>query len=506
MSDYISAYVQDFFYKKNKFVHSSPEQIKLPKFDEIKDFLPEPVFDNHPDEINAYYKAWKIAFRNLGNPTKKNGFVSPYIDAAFNGYIFMWDSCFMLMFGKYGDSVHPFQRTLDNFYCKQEPDGFIGREISEDDGQSHFYRMDPVSTGPEIMAWCEWQYYKCYKNKERLKNVYYPLLSFHRWLKANHRWQDGSYWSSGWGCGMDNLPRCDIEAVPDTEDWQLGTFHHSFMTWIDAMSQAVISCDYLIEMAKEIDTSDGVEELKAERDFLNEYINKYMWSEEDRFYYDRKRDGSLLKVKSAASFWQLLVKSTPKDRIDAICEHLENKNEFNRPNRVPALSADHPDYCEEGDYWNGSVWPPILYMVLSGLTANGKDKLADDIARCAYGNMLDVYKTTGTFWENYAPEKAAPGKPARKDFVGWTGIIPITVLIEYILGIQVSADKNEIVWHINELDRHGIKHLPIGRNQFADLICQKRNSPDEQPKIDFVADKDITLRVIYGDNIEMVIR
>lgn len=230
MKEPITRYVEDRYAKLNEFVSMQPDMSELPDFEKEKGKLPEPVWAGHDDEIAAYYKAWEIAFRNLGKPTKESGFVSPYIDAAFNGHIFMWDSCFMLMFGKYGDSVHCFQKTLDNFYCKQHKDGFICREINELDGVDRFYRHDPTSTGPEIMAWCEWQYYKNYGDKERLKKVYYPLLSFHHWLKNYHRWKDGSYWSSGWGCGMDNLPRCDLSLIPDSEDWMLETFHHSYMS------------------------------------------------------------------------------------------------------------------------------------------------------------------------------------------------------------------------------------------------------------------------------------
>lgn len=246
MKEPISPYVEDRYAEKNEFISMQPDMSALPDFEKEKGKLPEPVWAGHDDEIAAYYKAWEIAFRNLGKPTKESGFVSPYIDAAFNGHIFMWDSCFMLMFGKYGDSVHCFQKTLDNFYCKQHKDGFICREINELDGVDRFYRHDPTSTGPEIMAWCEWQYYKNYGDKERLKKVYYPLLSFHHWLKNYHRWKDGSYWSSGWGCGMDNLPRCDLSLIPDSEDWMLETFHHSYMSWIDATLQAAMSCEYLI--------------------------------------------------------------------------------------------------------------------------------------------------------------------------------------------------------------------------------------------------------------------
>lgn len=52
-----------------------------------------------------------------------SGFVSNYIDAAFDGNVFMWDSVFMLMFGKYGARSFDFQGTLDNFYSHQYQDG-----------------------------------------------------------------------------------------------------------------------------------------------------------------------------------------------------------------------------------------------------------------------------------------------------------------------------------------------------------------------------------------------
>lgn len=140
---------------------------------------------------------------------------------------------------------------------------------------------------------------------------------------------------------MDNLPRCDLELIPDSEDWQLETFHHSYMSWIDATLQAAMSCEYLIMMAEELGISDDVDALKDEYDNLVRFVNEKMWSEKDGFYYDLKADGSFLAVKTVAAFWALISKIALPERVDALCRHLEDKNEFNRPNRVPALSADH---------------------------------------------------------------------------------------------------------------------------------------------------------------------
>ena len=118
----------------------------------------------------------------------------------------MWDSSFILMFARYGTRFFPFQRTLDNFYAKQHPDGFICREIKAD-GADCFERYDPVSTGPNLMPWCEMVYYHQFGDMERLHKVFPVLCSYYKWLRLNRTWRNGTYWSSGWGTGMDNMPR-----------------------------------------------------------------------------------------------------------------------------------------------------------------------------------------------------------------------------------------------------------------------------------------------------------
>ena len=144
--------------EENSFLSMEAENSPLPKFADVRDELPCPYWSGHDDHIAAYYKAWEIAFKNLRSPVPNTGFVSNYIDAAFNGHIFMWDTCFMLMFGKYADKVFCFQKSLDNMYSHQHTDGFICRTISEQYGTDRFTRYDPSATGPELMAWCEWEY------------------------------------------------------------------------------------------------------------------------------------------------------------------------------------------------------------------------------------------------------------------------------------------------------------------------------------------------------------
>ena len=94
------------------------------------------------------------------------------MDTAFNDCLFMWDSAFILAFGRYGRRAFDFQRTLDNLYAKQHADGFICREIGTLDGLDRFERFDPASTGPNAVSWSEWEHYMSTGDRERLSRVF----------------------------------------------------------------------------------------------------------------------------------------------------------------------------------------------------------------------------------------------------------------------------------------------------------------------------------------------
>lgn len=146
------------------------------------------------------------------------------------------------------------------------------------------------------------------------------------------------------------------------------------------------------------------------------------------------RDGQLSGVKTIGAYWALLADIVPADRLDRFVAHLDNPAEFKRPHRIPSLSADHPQYDPKGDYWNGSVWAPTNYMVLKGLDRYGYQKLIYDIACSNIEHVVNVYKKSGTIWENYAPETADRGSISRDKFIGWSGLFPISIMYEYVFG------------------------------------------------------------------------
>ena len=237
-------------------------------------------------------------------------------------------------------------------------------------------------------------------------------------------------------------------------------------------------------MAAKLGREADVKDLQPEIDRLTAFVNDHMWNEEIGFYVDRRRDGSLSTVKSIAGFWTLLAGIATPEREARLRAHLTDPKTFGRPHPIPSLSADHPYYNgDKGAYWCGSVWPPTNYMVLSGLTAVGQDDLAYTLGRRHVEFVTKVYEETGTFWENYAPEQPKPGEPAHKDFLGWGGVGPIAVLLEYVFGLRPDFSRNVLVWDVRLTEAFGVYDYPVGLDTTLDLKVDARAHDTDEPKV-----------------------
>lgn len=492
---YLEWYVEDPLVRQNPFLSERPSPDPLPSYEASKNLLPSPHWPSNSLAVQAYWKAWEIAWTNLKSPTPANGFKSSSIDTAFNDCLFLWDTVSILQFGRYGEIAFPFHRTLDNFYGKQHPDGFICREIHFGDGSDQWHRGIPFATGPNILAWAEWRQFEFSGDVQRLRDVYPSLAAYHRWTRKNRTWPDRSYWTTGLGSGMDNMLRVPPGVDPGKE--------HGWMTWTDATFQAILSGRLIAKICDVLGIADEVG-AGAEAQSLTTWANERLWSERDHFYFDLDRNGMPLGVKSVAPYWALLAGAVPLNRIDGFVAHLANPESFNRHHRIPSLAADETGYAPNGDYWNGAIWPSTNYAILSGLIQVGRDDLAHEIAMNHYVRVLDVFADTGTFWENYAPESSRPGEPARRDFVGWSGIAPIAVLLEFVFGLRPDRKNGRLIWDIRLLDEHGVDRYPFSHRCVVDLRCSARRSSLDEPKIQFSATSPLEMEVRWKGGTKLV--
>ncbi|MBN1509593.1 MAG: hypothetical protein JW955_22280 [Sedimentisphaerales bacterium] len=470
----------------------------LPVFEAMRDKLPSPIFDEDPSYVRCYWKAWELAFRNFHEPAKGSGFVSQFIDAAFNQNIFLWDTCFMTMFCNYAHPYVPGIASLDNFYAKQHEDGEICREISRTTGTdfeqwvnrdnepmfsrwgytlmetgqrkvSVAYQGRPApmpnpkltidALNHPIFAWAELESFRLTGDKGRLASIWEPLVRYYDVMQKYLRQGNGLYltdWAS-----MDNSTRNKY-----LEPGGCG---------IDISCEMVLFARHLARIADILGKQAESPKYHREAEELSSLINRHMWDERRRFYFDLTIKGERAPIRSVAAFWTLLAQAASKSQAQALAAELENPDTFKTIHRVPTLAANEPGFDPNGGYWVGAVWAPTDKMVIAGLENYGYTDMARQIALNHLRNVVAVFKETGTIWENYAPQHVAHGEPAKGDFVGWSGIGPIAFFLEYAIGIRADALANRITWDIHSPARVGIERFWFG-GKTVSLICEKADS------------------------------
>ena len=452
----------DPYVTRNEYRVQSYRGKKILGFGEARSRLPVPLLPEQAEWVEMYWRAWEIAWSNLRRPKPESGFVANYLAAPAGNHLFMWDSAFTTQFGLYGRRAFDFMGTMENFYAKQHGDGFICREINTETGYDLFHPFDPNSTGPNILSWVEWRAYRATEDEDRLRKVFWPLLSYHRWMRANRTWPSGLYWATGLSSGMDNQVR-----VPD------GEHHHGHWSWVDASAQAGLDSLLLAQMAAGQGEDALADELNEEHLRCLQEVNANLWNDETLFYHDLGPNREFSPVQSIGAYWTLLDKNmVPEKRLERFLGHLRDEAAFKRPHRAPSMAASNEGYEDTGgDRWRGGVWSPANYMLLKGLRQVGFRKLAYEIAVNHLENIWGVFERTNTFWEYYAPEEAAAGAGAKADYVGWTGLSPISILLEDAIGIQVDWPLRRVTWdrYLETDIAYGVANLPLGSSGTLDL-------------------------------------
>ncbi len=477
------------YFAKKKYTYAA-----IPTFAESKSKLPTPILANDTGWISMYWKAWEIAFSNFKSPPKRSPLVSNFIDEAFNEYIFQWDTEFMMMFTKYCHNIFPAIQSLDNFYCRQHDDGLIWRVITEAEGKGHEWgggEHFARTLNPPLFSWEEVETFNLTGDKSRFAMVLPVLEKYIEWIEKNRKCINTPhqlYWTNGQASSMDNTAR-DEGRVDG---------HSSFSEhgWVDISTQMVLQYKNLAFICKELKLSKKEKLYTAKAMAIAALINKWMWNEADGMYYDVNEKGEQVKWKTIASFWPMLAEITYKQKNEKLVANLKDTTSFWRKNVFPTLAANQKYYNPYGEYWLGGVWAPTNYMVIKGLENYDYNEFAYQATERYLNGLYAVYKNTGTLWEAYAPDVDLPatnegGKDlVRKNFVGWTGCGPITLLIENILGIKVKAAENTIYWDILRTDLHGIKNLACGKANVS-LLC--KNKFKNNFEIKAITDKNLKL-------------
>ena len=461
--------------------------------------LPQPVIAGKPVWVDLYYKAWELAFQNV-DYIQQEGWKPQLTCMPGVGIIWQWDSCFMTLITNYANGTLSALNNLDNLYrFRRGSDGYMSMAYRiEQEEPAYGERINPP-----LMAWAEWEAYLISGDSSRFEKVLPALEGCFGFIEKNRTRNCGLYWFEDPGSsGMDNAPRGGYTSL---------ALNGSDLCHIDLACQQALSAECIANMFEVFGNQEKVDYYRAEHQRICDLINRYHWSEKSQFYFDFFiRDDPLLKVKflnskTIASAWTLICGAAKDDRAEKMIEHLFNSEEFYTKVPFASLSKDDPNYDSTGGYWLGSVWAPTNIAAIRGISQLGKPKLAREAADrylnavCAVANDPSY----GSIWESYAPEAYRPattetGEMVRSDFVGWSGLAPITMLIENIIGLTFNAKENTVQFRLSPDYCCGLRNMQFNGNVIS-VECTKYVPVVDKSEIKVKAEKPFTLVINTDD-------
>lgn len=477
----------------------------MPQDKDWKQHIPVPVFEEHPEYNDLYWKAWELAHDHIkdipGMPQ------TPYMDEAFcDTDIWIWDSCFMSLFCKYASKEFPGVQTLNNFYKVLHDDYNLPKIITQNapawtgetigcEAQMKIH----IADNPPLFAWAEYENALMSGDKEHIKD----LLLEKQYLQKHFIWlesleaesqvkkvrgctcliheEKGYLWEGG-RSGMDNTPRgrTGPKALKDRPN-------NPDMYWIDALAQQGLAALCISKLADLIEESEMAAKWQRIFEDKKALINDYYWDDTDKFYYDiDRKDMDFIKIKTPASYWPLTASMANTEQAEAMSEYIDSPNIFGGEYPWVSLSRDDADFnIETGEYWRGSIWLPTAYAGLKGLQNYGHFETARNSALKLINQMYKTFANYSphTIWECYNPAKPEParscdegGRVVRPDFCGWSALGPISIYIENVIGIySINAFDKTVKWRlpVKLSGKIGIKNLSFG-DVNTDLIVDNQ--------------------------------
>ncbi len=268
---------------------------------------------------------------------------------------------------------------------------------------------------------------------------------------------------AAWESGQDDLPTWD-EAHESPE-------HHCLaVDPVDLNAYRVLDLECLAKIAWELGLDDeGAAHLAAAAD-LRRRINEHLWDAERETYADRRWDGSFTPARTAGHFLVLAAGVAPEDRAGRMLGHLTEPSLFWGDFVVPTLSRDDPRFAEQ-QYWRGTIWPPINYLVHMGLARYGFDAEAATVAERGARMFLADRRRTGLCRENF---DSRTGEGGGQRHQSWGPLFALAALEELVDvtpwdGLRVGGLRPESRTELTnlELGPRGVFDLAVGPEGLA---------------------------------------
>lgn len=276
-------------------------------------------------------------------------------------------------------------------------------------------------TFDKLYAWNTW-YYENRREKSGTMcwgsdNVWPEELSYFK--PSKHDWQGAAYES-----GLDNSPMFD--GVPFNKQTNMLE-----LSDVGLMGLFIKDSNDLAYIAKEIGRYEEYAILQQRKEEIERALQT-LWNEEFGFFLNKRTDTKEFSYCTSPTNFYALFADINKAQREKILKHFYNEEEFYGEFMLPSVAKNDPA-CVEQDYWRGSIWPPMNYLVYEALKQQGEEEAASVLAEKSKSLFLKEWLQCRHIHENYNHRTGmgcgAPKKNSEK-FYNWGGLLALIAIKE----------------------------------------------------------------------------
>ncbi len=408
------------------------------------------------DFVDLYDRSWVRIEEQWTSGTPENGFQGSYLSYPDQKYFHQFDACICSLFLNYSNLQYSPYSMVDFFYSKQEENGAIRSEYSVVDGTPVMTDANPEGVTIPLFAVIEYMFYHKGGNKKRLKECVPVLEKYFQWVVDTFQDESGLCHVPLEACHTGNVPR-------------EGAYYP-----VDFNSMMALNAFYMSMIGDILNDKELSFRFKRMYFSYKTRISNLMWDPERHFYFDLNSKSERLDIVHIGGFWTMLAEIPNDERASYLIGMLKDPESFGTDNPFPCIPVNSPYFSENGNGYCGSVIPFYTYMVIKGLEKYGEFIFAREAAIRNLYFILDTLSPeegkTGEIWEAFLPYRE--GAPAyqeelnfpRRRLMSGICIVSITLMIENIIGFDISLPRKTVYWTVPNLETMGISDLSLKKN------------------------------------------
>jgi neutral trehalase len=355
------------------------------------------------------------------------------------GYVlFCWDNFFASFLHSLESKELAFNESIQ--MCREIDElGFVPNFSASFDLKSRDRSQPPV--GGMMVR----EVYRRHPERWFLEETFDRLMTWNRWWDQNRQVEgylcwgsdpyeplyddprelaQGSHRAACYESGLDNSPMYE-EALFDT------VLNRLMVGDVGLMGLYVGDCDALAELAEELSRDREALELQ-ERGARYRQKLRTMWSEEAGMFLNYRIDLDRPSRRiSPTNFYALVARAATQEQAERMVrDHFYNTEEFWGQYILPSVARNDPSYTGM-DYWRGSIWAPMNFLVYMGFRNYDLPSARRDLALKSRNLLLEEWGRNRWVRENYHAETGMNPGTRSEHMYHWGALLGMIDLMEH---------------------------------------------------------------------------